>query len=84
MLRIFLFLATNAAVLVLISVVFRLFGIDGLLQENGVALNLSALLIMSAVIGFGGPRRPPSGAPERPARPAQAGRWARYRCVPSS
>jgi heat shock protein HtpX len=54
MLRIFLFLATNAAVLVLISVVFRLFGIDGLLQQNGVDLNLQALLIMSAVIGFGG------------------------------
>jgi heat shock protein HtpX len=54
MLRIFLFLATNASVLVLISVVLRLFGIDGPLQKNGVDLNLSALLIMSAVIGFGG------------------------------
>ena len=54
MMRIFLFLATNAAVLVLISVVFQLFGIDGILQENGVDLNLNALLVMSAVIGFGG------------------------------
>jgi heat shock protein HtpX len=53
-LRIFLFLATNAAVLVLISIAFRLFGIEGLLQQNGVDLNLNALLIMSAIIGFGG------------------------------
>jgi heat shock protein HtpX len=49
-----LFLATNAAVLVLISVVFQLLGIEGILAENGVDLNLQALLVMSAVIGFGG------------------------------
>jgi heat shock protein HtpX len=54
MMRILLFLATNAAVLVLISVVFQLFGIEGILQANRVDLNLQALLIMSAVIGFGG------------------------------
>jgi heat shock protein HtpX len=54
MMRIFLFLATNAAVLVLISIVFSLFGIEGLLQRNGVDLNLNALLVYSAVIGFGG------------------------------
>jgi heat shock protein HtpX len=49
-----LFLATNAAVLVLISVVFQVLGIEGILAENGVDLNLQALLVMSAVIGFGG------------------------------
>ena len=54
MMRIFLFLATNAAVLVLISIVFRVFGIEGILAENGVDLNLQALLVLSAVIGFGG------------------------------
>lgn len=54
MMRILLFLATNAAVLVLISVVFQLLGIEGILAENGVDLNLQALLLMSAVIGFGG------------------------------
>jgi heat shock protein HtpX len=54
MMRILLFLATNAAVLVLISVVFQVLGIEGLLAENGVDLNLQALLVMSAVIGFGG------------------------------
>jgi heat shock protein HtpX len=54
MMRIVLFLATNAAVLVLISIVFQIFGIEGILAENGVDLNLQALLVLSAVIGFGG------------------------------
>ena len=54
MMRILLFLATNAAVLVLISIVFQVFGIEGILAQNGVDLNLQALLVMAAVIGFGG------------------------------
>ena len=54
MMRILLFLATNAAVLVLISIVFQIFGFEGILAENGVDLNLQALLVLSAVIGFGG------------------------------
>ncbi len=54
MMRILLFLATNAAVLVVISIVFRVLGLEGILQENGVDLDLGALLVMSAVIGFGG------------------------------
>ncbi len=52
--RILLFLATNAAILVVISIVFQIFGFEGILQENGVDLDLKALLILSAVIGFGG------------------------------
>ncbi|MBT8040405.1 MAG: protease HtpX [Xanthomonadales bacterium] len=54
MTRILLFLATNAAVLVLISIVFQVLGLEGVLAENGVDLNLQALLVLSAVIGFGG------------------------------
>ncbi len=54
MMRIGLFLVTNAAVLVLISIVFQVFGIEGILDNNGVDLNLNALLVMSAVIGFSG------------------------------
>ena len=54
MLRILLFLGTNIAVLLLISIIFRLFGIGDLLQANGVDLNLTALLIYSAIIGFSG------------------------------
>ncbi len=54
MMRIFLFLATNAAILVVVSVVFQLLGLEGVLAQNGVDLNLQALLVMSAVIGFTG------------------------------
>ncbi|MEH6608721.1 MAG: protease HtpX [Halioglobus sp.] len=54
MLRIALFLATNVAIMVVISIVFRVLGLDGILAENGTDLNLQALLIMSAVIGFAG------------------------------
>ena len=54
MLRIALFLGTNFAIIVLISVTFRLLGIEGLLMRNGVDLNLNALLVYSAVIGFSG------------------------------
>ncbi|MEX2487923.1 MAG: protease HtpX [Pseudomonadales bacterium] len=52
--RILLFLATNIAVLVLVSIVFQVFGIGGILAENGIDLNYTALLVMAAVIGFGG------------------------------
>jgi heat shock protein HtpX len=54
MLRIGLFLATNFAIILLLSVVFQILGIEGILAQNGVDLNLQALLVMSAVIGFGG------------------------------
>lgn len=54
MLRILLFLGTNIAVMVLLSLVFRLLGLEGLLQANGVDLDLGALLVYSAVIGFSG------------------------------
>jgi heat shock protein HtpX len=54
MMRIFLFLATNAAILVVVSVVFQLLGLEGILAQNQVDLNLQALLVMSAVIGFTG------------------------------
>lgn len=52
--RLLMFLATNVAVLVVISVVFRLLGLDGLLAANGVDLDLNALLVYSAIIGFSG------------------------------
>jgi heat shock protein HtpX len=54
MLRILLFLATNAAVLLLITIVFQVLGLEGILAANGVDLDLGALLVLSAVIGFGG------------------------------
>lgn len=52
--RILLFLATNLAVLVLVSMVFNLLGFESLLMANGVDLNLSALLVFCGLFGFGG------------------------------
>ncbi|MFQ5936107.1 MAG: protease HtpX [Acidiferrobacterales bacterium] len=52
--RILFFLATNIAVLLVLSVSMRLLGIGGLLDEQGVNLDLNALLIFAAIIGFGG------------------------------
>lgn len=52
--RIILFLATNAAILVVISVIFNVLGLSGTLDAQGIDLNLNALLIMSAVIGMTG------------------------------
>ena len=52
--RILLFLATNLAVLVLVSIIFNLLGLQGILAENGVDLNLGGLLVFCAVFGMGG------------------------------
>jgi heat shock protein HtpX len=52
--RIFLFLATNVAVLVVLSVAMQVLGIESLLAEQGTQLDLQALLIFSAIIGFSG------------------------------
>lgn len=52
--RIALFLATNLAVVLVLSIVLRLLGVDRILDEAGTGLNYEALLIMSAVLGFGG------------------------------
>ncbi len=51
--RILLFLATNIAVLVVLAVATRLLGLEGYLNEQG-GLDLQALLIYSAIIGFAG------------------------------
>ncbi len=51
--RIFLFLLTNLAVLLVISVTLRLLGVDRIMNESG-GLNFNALLIMSMVMGFAG------------------------------
>lgn len=52
--RIMLYLATNIAVLAVLSVTMRLLGIDSLLDEQEAGLNMNSLLIFAAVIGFSG------------------------------
>ncbi|WP_193161486.1 protease HtpX [Microbulbifer hainanensis] len=54
MLRIGLFLLTNLAVMVLVGIIFNLLGIQGILDANGVNLNMSGLLLMCAIFGIGG------------------------------
>jgi heat shock protein HtpX len=50
--RIILFLATNLAILLVLSVSMRVLGVEPYLNEQGI--NLSALLVFAAVMGFGG------------------------------
>lgn len=50
--RIFLFLVTNLAVVLVLSVVARVFGLDQYMAANGG--NLSGLLVFAALFGFGG------------------------------
>jgi heat shock protein HtpX len=52
--RILLFLATNIAIMMILSITFSLFGIESLLAENGVDLNFQSLLIHATVISFSG------------------------------
>jgi heat shock protein HtpX len=52
--RIALFIVTNLAVLLVISVVLKLLGVESILAESGTQLDLQALLVFSAVIGFSG------------------------------
>jgi len=50
--RIFLFLATNLAVVVLLSVIINLFGLNRWLAAEGI--DYTGLLMFSAVVGFAG------------------------------
>jgi heat shock protein HtpX len=50
--RIVLFLATNLAIMLVLSITMRLLGVEPYLNANG--LNLQSLLIFAAVMGFGG------------------------------
>jgi len=50
--RIFLLVVTNIAVMVVLSLIIQVFGLDRALAQKG--LNVTGLLIISAVFGFGG------------------------------
>jgi len=50
--RVILFLITNLAITLVLSVVLSIFGLDRFLTANGI--NYYALLVFSMVIGFGG------------------------------
>ncbi len=52
--RVLLFLATNLAILVVLSITLRLLGVERILDERGVDLDLRALLVFAAIFGMGG------------------------------
>ncbi len=54
MMRMLLFLATNAAIMIAITIIFNVLGLKGALDAQGVNLDLGSLLVMSAVIGMTG------------------------------
>lgn len=54
MMRVLLFLATNAAILVVASITLNLLGVEHYMSANGVDLNLGSLLIFCAIFGMAG------------------------------
>lgn len=52
--RIFLFLITNIAIMLVITVIINIFGLGQVLDAQGVDLDLTALLMLSAVVGATG------------------------------
>lgn len=52
--RIFLFLVTNLAIVLVLSISLRLLGFEGIMDQQGINLDLNALLVFAAVFGFGG------------------------------
>ena len=54
MLRIFLFLATNIAIMIVAGITLSVLGVDSALQAIGQDLDLVSLLLISAVFGTAG------------------------------
>ncbi|MDX9950563.1 MAG: protease HtpX [Methylophilaceae bacterium] len=52
--RIFLFLVTNIAIMLVLGIIISVFGLGNVLDEQGIGLDLGALLVLSAVIGMTG------------------------------
>ena len=52
--RIFLFVATNVAILAVLAITANLFGLERILDDRGVSLKLTSLLAFAAIFGMGG------------------------------
>ena len=52
--RIFFFIITNIAILLVLSIFLSLLGFTGILQSNGIDLNYNSLMLFSLVFGMGG------------------------------
>ena len=54
MMRILLFLATNMAIVLVASITLSLLGVESIMAQNGVDLDLGSLLVFCAVFGMAG------------------------------
>ena len=54
MLRVLLFLATNFAILIVLSIAMQVLGIDDMLAASNAGFNTEGILAFSALFGFGG------------------------------
>ncbi len=54
MFRILLFLGTNLAIMLVLSLVLRLLGVGQILDQQGIGLDLNSLVIFAGIFGFGG------------------------------
>jgi heat shock protein HtpX len=52
--RVLLFVITNLAIVFILSIVLSLLGVNRILDEQGVGLDMYNLLVFAAVFGFGG------------------------------
>jgi heat shock protein HtpX len=52
--RVFFFVVTNIAILLVLSITLRLLGVDQILDDQGVDLNYTSLLVFAAIFGMGG------------------------------
>ncbi len=52
--RIFLYLMTNMAIILVLGITLRLLGFEGILDQQGVDLDINSLLLFAALFGFGG------------------------------
>jgi len=52
--RVFLFLATNIAIVLVLGITLHLLGVDSMLDRQGVGLDVNSLLVFAALFGFGG------------------------------
>ncbi len=52
--RIFLFVVTNLAILFVLNITLRVLGVERILDEQGIDLDINALIVFATVFGFGG------------------------------
>lgn len=52
--RVLLFIATNLAIILVLGLVLNLLGVGSMLDQQGVGLDMTNLLIFASVFGFGG------------------------------